>query len=357
MAKLHTITLTLLFTGVVLAMPLLVFAKTAALYVSPSSGSYHKGENFEVTVLINSDVAINAVSGILSFSTQHLSVVEVSKKNSILNFWVEEPTFSNAGDFGNVRFQGVALNPGFTGSGGNVVTVIFRAHDTGPASIRFTQSGVLANDGLGSNIVTSLVGAQFTVLPQKVSLTTPTPPNTQTPQLIVVKVLPQEVSSGLSFFWETLPWWVKASVVVSIGLATILFALVALSFGVIVLIWIWSNVWHRRHKPFIALHLLSTLFKNAVLRVGRFFGTAEKELAGDIHYSVRRLAEEPRFKEASHIPSFKNLFKEYLRSVFDIAKRFTTIENANGNTQDVQDAQGLIRKDIIDIEKNTHDAV
>ncbi|OGG64134.1 hypothetical protein A3C18_02605 [Candidatus Kaiserbacteria bacterium RIFCSPHIGHO2_02_FULL_54_11b] len=135
MAKLYTIALIIFLASAAPAT-----AGAAEIYISPPLGSHYKGENFEVNLLVNSDVAINAVSVVLNFPTQNLKVLDVSKKNSDLNFWVEEPSFSNTGTLGNIRLEGVILNPGFTGTGGRIVSVTFQAVGEGRPSINVSQS-------------------------------------------------------------------------------------------------------------------------------------------------------------------------------------------------------------------------
>ena len=65
------------------------------------------------------DQPMNAAQGEISFPTGELEVLSVSKTNSILNLWVQDPTFSNYD--GTVDFSGVAVNPGFQGNNGTVL--------------------------------------------------------------------------------------------------------------------------------------------------------------------------------------------------------------------------------------------
>jgi hypothetical protein len=96
-----------------------IFSSVEAAYlsVSPASGSYSVGDSFSVSVLVSSsDQAVNAVSGSLIFPADKLQVVSISKTGSVVNFWVQEPAYSNSA--GTLDFEGVILNPGFTGVGG-----------------------------------------------------------------------------------------------------------------------------------------------------------------------------------------------------------------------------------------------
>lgn len=130
-------------------------AQAATLYVGPASGSYNAGTTFSVSVYVSSsDQAINAVSGVLSYPTDKLEVTSVSKSGSVINLWVQDPSYSNGA--GTVSFEGIVLNPGYKGSGGKIIGVTFRTKGSGDASVRFSSGSVLANDGQGTNILTGM---------------------------------------------------------------------------------------------------------------------------------------------------------------------------------------------------------
>ena len=139
-----------------------VCAFGAALSITPLSSSIGVGETISVSVMVSStDQAMNAVSGAVSFPADKLEVVSVAKTGSILTLWVQEPFFSNSA--GTVSFEGVVPNPGFLGSLGKIVTITFRSKSAGSAPLSFPSSSVLANDGLGTEILTSSAGATVTV--------------------------------------------------------------------------------------------------------------------------------------------------------------------------------------------------
>lgn len=136
-------------------------ASAASLYLSPSSGSYTEGDSLSMSVYVSSDSAINAISGILAFPQDKLEVISLSKGGSIMNLWVREPAFSNTG--GTVSMEGVVLNPGFIGKSGKILTINFKAKSAGSAYISFNSGSVLANDGYGTNVLSSLGEANFTI--------------------------------------------------------------------------------------------------------------------------------------------------------------------------------------------------
>ncbi len=141
-------------------------AEAASLYFSPSSGTYSTGRNFTVSIRVESSSSMNAASGVAIFPSDKLEILSVSKTGSIFNLWVQEPSFSNRD--GNVRFEGIVLNPGFVGDG-KLLSVTFRAKSSGEGGLNFSSGSVLANDGLGTNILSSLGAANFVISASAVS--------------------------------------------------------------------------------------------------------------------------------------------------------------------------------------------
>lgn len=164
---------------VFLLAPLPAFAAT--LTFSPAAAIVTAGTTFTVAVEVSSpDQAMNAASGDVSFPTNKLRALSVSNSNSVMSLWVQNPTFSNAAGAGDVNFAGVVLNPGFTGADGNVVTIRFQALAAGNAALSFADGSVLANDGNGTNILSSLGTANITIVPAPPAPTSSvdtTPPN------------------------------------------------------------------------------------------------------------------------------------------------------------------------------------
>src|SRR3989344_2949948 len=137
-------------------------AQAATLNFSPPSGTYNVGSTFSVNVNVESaNQAMNAASGIVSFPWDKLEVVSISKQGSIFSLWPAEPSFSNSA--GTVSFEGIVLNPGYIGASGKILTLTFRARNTGQANVSFSSGSVLANDGTGANILNGLRVAVFTL--------------------------------------------------------------------------------------------------------------------------------------------------------------------------------------------------
>jgi hypothetical protein len=132
----------------------------ATLQLAPASGTYAVGSMVSVSVSVrSSDQAFNAVSGTLKFSSDTLEVVSLSKSGSVVSLWVQEPSYSNAA--GSVSFEGIVLNPGYKGASGKVLTVQFRVKKAGSGSVNFSSGEVLANDGVGTSILSGLSSATY----------------------------------------------------------------------------------------------------------------------------------------------------------------------------------------------------
>lgn len=161
---------------------LIFFARTASaasLNLVPSSGSYEVGDTINVRVVLSSPTqSANAVSATIDFPRALLSLNSISKSNSLVSLWAQDPIYSNTN--GTANFEGVILN-GYTGSNGTIITLSFKAKAAGNANIKFTSSPILANDGLGTNISTGSGQANFNIskavekIVQPASATTPAP--------------------------------------------------------------------------------------------------------------------------------------------------------------------------------------
>lgn len=132
----------------------------ASITFWPNSGNYQQGEVFAVGVyLSSSDQSANAVSGKIKFPTQNLEVSSISTNGSVVDLWVQEPSFSNS--LGEVDFEGIVFNPGFQGQSGKVITISFKNRGAGQAVVKFGSGAVLANDGKGTNILSLLGTATY----------------------------------------------------------------------------------------------------------------------------------------------------------------------------------------------------
>ncbi len=143
----------------------------AEVIVSPSTGTYTKGQSFTTTIQVNPQgKSVNAVEAKLSFDNTKFAVVSVSKTGSVFSLWTTEPTFSNSA--GTIDFGGGSPTP-FTARS-NLVTVTFRTLAEGSGNVGVSSASVLAADGLGTNVYTAAQSGTYTI--SGAATPTPTPP-------------------------------------------------------------------------------------------------------------------------------------------------------------------------------------
>lgn len=137
------------------------FSLAATLSVSPSTGVYSAGSTFTTRVVVNSSgKSINAAEGTIKFNPQEVTVVSVDRSSSIFSLWVTEPSFSNSA--GTITFSG-GLPTGYTGAAGTVFNITFRTTNASTARVSLTNGAVLANDGMGTNVLSSMNGGTYTI--------------------------------------------------------------------------------------------------------------------------------------------------------------------------------------------------
>ena len=133
-----------------------------------AENEYYQEDVFIVEVKLDTEEErINALKVELTFPQDKLEVVDVSRGDSVLSLWPEEPTYSNLE--GKVSFIG-GIPLGFEGQG-KIVSIPFRVisfEDSETlAEITFQDSSrALLNDGLGTDASLALLGIVFTLFPE-----------------------------------------------------------------------------------------------------------------------------------------------------------------------------------------------
>lgn len=136
--------------------------QAATLLMQPSSTKIKLNDVFTVRVFVNTqNKAINNIESVINFPNDILEVVSVDSKSSIFTLWVEQPNFSNAS--GVVSFNGGVTNPGYTGSGGKLISIVFKAKKEGTASLFFSGSAARENDGMGTDVLSGQNSAEVTI--------------------------------------------------------------------------------------------------------------------------------------------------------------------------------------------------
>lgn len=154
----------------------------ASLYIKPSQTEVAEGNIINVQVTVDtSGKFINNAESVIQYPTDLLEVVSLDSKSSIFSLWVEDPSYSN--NIGQITFNGGVPNPGFSGSSGKIISIIFKTKKAGVASVVFSNSAVRENDGLGTDILTTKTGSNINILAvTETAIPKPTPIETNSSQ-------------------------------------------------------------------------------------------------------------------------------------------------------------------------------
>jgi hypothetical protein len=188
-------------------------ARAADLKLVPSnsSGSYSVGQVFTVPVFVStkdSEAAMNAVSGVITFPKNILELISLDKNGSIVDFWIGDNSLSN--NDGKAHIEGGVYTPGYSGSNGKIISLVFKAKAVGTGTISFASATVLANDGQGTNILdqtgTAAISVKAGVTPE---VTANTPSDTLSEVTIYSSTHPDQnawyTSTAVSLSWRLIP--------------------------------------------------------------------------------------------------------------------------------------------------------
>jgi hypothetical protein len=125
----------------------------AALLFAPTTGQFYIGDTVNIALVVNTlNQSINVVEGKITFPSDKLEAISISKTNSIISLWAQEPVVSKNQN-GFIAFSGGLPSPGFIGTAGQIISVSFKVKSEGEAVIGIEDAQVLANDGFGTNIL------------------------------------------------------------------------------------------------------------------------------------------------------------------------------------------------------------
>src|SRR3989338_3809449 len=141
-------------------------AANATLSLTPASQTLNLNDNFAVEIRLNtSGNAVSAVSAYLNFDTSRLQFVSADYTGSAFDIQAEEVISGNS-----IKITRGKLPPGVSSSNALVAKVNFKAIASGTANVSFAltspgqgPSRVIKNDGLGTDILGSILGGNYTV--------------------------------------------------------------------------------------------------------------------------------------------------------------------------------------------------
>lgn len=136
----------------------------STMHIDPESDVVEKGTEKQVAIVVRTGgEAINAISANLKFDPARMRVEEVVTDHSICTdgFFIEK-NFDNAA--GTVDVVCGIPTPGYSGTKGIVAEILFTPLTTGPVALTFASTTqVLANDGLGTNVLRETSAASYQV--------------------------------------------------------------------------------------------------------------------------------------------------------------------------------------------------
>ncbi|MEA2112548.1 MAG: hypothetical protein U9P50_01075 [Patescibacteria group bacterium] len=135
-------------------------AKAATLYLLPEYHNLDIGQEFFMDVKVNSEEDfINAVQTKVIFPA-NIEILDVDRQNSIFNFWIEDPKISDSQD--QLTFVGGTAK-GVSGESLQILRINCKAIGTGSRTIEMKEAVVTANDGKGTNILSTLENVDISV--------------------------------------------------------------------------------------------------------------------------------------------------------------------------------------------------
>lgn len=143
----------------------------STLRLQPESGVFDKDFERPISVLVDTgDEKINAVGVNISFDPDRVKIQEIDTENSICSNFLEKNV-----DMANkeIRIYCIMASPGFSGQHGVVADIIAKPIKVGVLSLAFSNSTqVLANDGLGTNVLRKSENGSYQVISSTGSATT-----------------------------------------------------------------------------------------------------------------------------------------------------------------------------------------
>jgi len=176
---------TKIFLTLFLCFGLFSIADASILFFNLEKPAVSVGDNFFVDVVINTENDfINASQAVINFPEDLLEVVSINRSNSVFEFWVEEPTYSN--EEGTISFIGGTIS-GLNDSSLKVFKINFKAKNSGLAEITISKPVITANDGEGTNVLRIVRNSNITINKPIVFETTES--QNQIPEIVEIPVI------------------------------------------------------------------------------------------------------------------------------------------------------------------------
>lgn len=147
-SKLQILYFTFLLAALTLPMSTVAQTARARVHVITSVESVAPGSEIEVKVTVGTEEPINAFDISLEYLPAVFELVRASTDNSIAQIWQSLPIKS---ENGKILFLGGMTKP-FSGDGGEIITVVFKAKNSGVGNFLVTKADLALADGKGTLI-------------------------------------------------------------------------------------------------------------------------------------------------------------------------------------------------------------
>jgi len=129
------------------------------LFFDIANTKISQGDEININIMVNTGgQAINAVSGDFEIP-KNFQLESIDTGNSFLDFWVVSPKAVD----GAISFQGVAVKQPYQGESGLIFSIKGIVTAPGSLSFVFDSGTILADDGLGTNVLGSLKNLSLVV--------------------------------------------------------------------------------------------------------------------------------------------------------------------------------------------------
>jgi hypothetical protein len=136
----------------------------STLRLQPDAGVFDRDFDRPISILVDTgDESINAVSVHISFNPSVVRIEDIDIEHSICSNILEKTI-----DIANkeIRISCIVTSPGFSGSQGNLADIVAHPLVAGQFGLEFSDTTqVLANDGLGTNVLRQTRNGSYTVVP------------------------------------------------------------------------------------------------------------------------------------------------------------------------------------------------
>ncbi|MFA6397744.1 MAG: cohesin domain-containing protein [Candidatus Paceibacterota bacterium] len=138
------------FATILFLVPYLGMATdSSSIYLKSSDSTVALKSDFNVDVLLNTSVPINAIDLQISYSSDKLKFKSFNDANSIIDLWHGGPTLLKDG---HIELIGAIFKP-YNGNDGQIIRLSFETLSAGNGEISFEKNNLYLADGKGTKIL------------------------------------------------------------------------------------------------------------------------------------------------------------------------------------------------------------